>query len=161
MAAPSSYEALLPSTPLGEHPVFIGPPAEATPLPQLIAALRTIPPLDGLTEAEYTWLATHGSESVGEDGAIVFLEGSPVDKLHFILMGEIHVRRRNSGSTTLWIGRAGQMTGKLPFSRMKNYGGDGYTVGPVWGLNIHEDHFAKMLAAIPSAMSPRSMPCSR
>jgi signal transduction histidine kinase len=150
MAAPSSYEALLPSTPLGEQPVFIGPPAEATPLPQLIAALRTIPPLDGLTEAEYAWLATHGSESVGEDGAIVFLEGSPVDKLHFILMGEIHVRRRNSGSTALWVGRAGQMTGKLPFSRMKKYGGDGYTVGPVWGLNIHEDHFATMLAAIPS-----------
>ncbi len=150
MAAPSSYETFLPQTPLEEQPVFLGPPAEPTPLPRLVEALRTIPPLDGLTEAEYTWLATHGTETMGEDGSIVFLEGGAVDKLHFILKGEIHVRRRNSGSTALWIGRAGQMTGKLPFSRMKSYGGDGYTVGPVWGLNIDQSLFPEMLAAIPS-----------
>ena len=84
MAATSSYEAFLPPTHPGEQPAFIGPPAEPTPLPQLIAALRTIPPLDGLTEAEYAWLATHGTETVGDDGSVVFLEGGPVDKLHFI-----------------------------------------------------------------------------
>ncbi|HEY6373994.1 MAG TPA: histidine kinase, partial [Edaphobacter sp.] len=116
MAATSSYEAFLPPTHPGEQPVFIGPPAEPTPVSQLVAALRTISPLDGLTDEEYTWLANHGTEVVGDDGSIVFLEGGPVDKLHFILMGEIHVRRRNTTSTTLWIGRAGQMTGKLPFS---------------------------------------------
>ena len=105
MAAPSSYEAFLPPTHPGEQPAFIGPPAEPTPLSQLVAALRTIPPLDGLTEAEYSWLATHGTETVGDDGSIVFLEGGPVDKLHFILMGEIHVRRRNSGSTLRQYGQ--------------------------------------------------------
>ena len=150
MAAPSSYEALLPTLPPGEQLVFIGPPAEPTPLPQLIAALRTISSLDGLADSEYAWLATNGNENVGEDGAIVFLDGSPCDKLQFILMGEIQVRRRNSGSGALWIGRAGQMTGKLPFSRMKTYGGDGYAVGAVWGLHIHQDLFQQMLAAIPS-----------
>ena len=50
----------------------------------------------------------------------------------------------------LFIGRAGQMTGKLPFSRMKTYGGDGISVGPAWSLSIHESLFPEMLAAIPS-----------
>ena len=42
------------------------------------------------------------------------------------------------------------MTGKLPFSRMKGYGGDGYTVGPIWVLDIEEELFPEMLKAIPS-----------
>jgi signal transduction histidine kinase len=67
-----------------------------------------------------------------------------------ILRGEIHVRRRNSGPMALFIGRAGQITGKLPFSRMKKYGGDGYTSGPVWVLDIEEPLFPEMLQAIPS-----------
>jgi signal transduction histidine kinase len=50
----------------------------------------------------------------------------------------------------LWIGRAGQMTGKLPFSRMKTYGGDGYANGPLWVLEVHESLFPAMLEAIPS-----------
>src|ERR1035441_6349225 len=34
----------------------------------------------------------------------------------------------------LFIGRAGQMTGILPFSRMKTHGGQGFAITPVWAL---------------------------
>ncbi|WP_263368391.1 sensor histidine kinase [Edaphobacter bradus] len=136
--------------------VFAGPPAHPTPLHEIVAALRTVPPLDGLTEEEYAWLATHGAERVGEPGSIVFLEGVPADRMTFILRGEIHVRRHNTGPLTLWIGRAGQMTGKLPFSRMKTFGADGYSIGNTWALDIHQDLFPAMLAAIPS-MAQRSV----
>ncbi len=37
------------------------------------------------------------------------------------------------------------MTGKLPFSRMKTYGGDGFSVGPSWSLSLHESKFATCL----------------
>jgi signal transduction histidine kinase len=125
-------------------------PATPTPLPEIIAALRTITPLAGLSDEEYTWFATHGTERIGESDALVFREGEPTKHLVFILRGEVHVRRRHSGPMALFIGRAGQMTGKLPFSRMKNYGGDGYTIGSSWVLDIHESLFPEMLAAIPS-----------
>ncbi|HEY2040295.1 MAG TPA: ATP-binding protein [Edaphobacter sp.] len=148
MAAPSSYEAILPQQ-LGLQ-VFIAPPAHPTPQPEIIAALRTIPALDGLTEEEYRWFAINGTERVGDDGAMVFTEGTPCDRMVFILKGEVHVRRHNAGSMALWIGRAGQMTAKLPFSRMKVYGGDAYLVGAGWSLDVHEDLFPEMLKAIPS-----------
>jgi len=125
-------------------------PAAPTPLSEIIAALRTIPPLDGLSENEYGWLASHGTERISDTDALVFREAEPASHLVFILRGEIHVRRRHSGPMALFIGRAGQMTGKLPFSRMKNYGGDGYTIGPTWVLDVHESLFPAMLAAIPS-----------
>jgi signal transduction histidine kinase len=50
----------------------------------------------------------------------------------------------------LFIGRAGQMTGYLPFSRMKISGGQGFAVSPVWALTIHKELFPEMLRAIPS-----------
>jgi signal transduction histidine kinase len=125
-------------------------PETPTPLPEIVAALRAMSSLDGLTESEYTWLATNCSERVAPDGAMIFREGEPSTRMNFILRGEIHVRRRHAGPMALFIGRAGLLTGKLPFSRMKNYGGDGYSIGPCWVLDIHESHFPEMLAAIPS-----------
>jgi signal transduction histidine kinase len=125
-------------------------PPVPTPIPEIVEALRTIGPLEGLSDAEYEWLAHRGKERTGDSGTIIFREGEPVFNLTFILKGEIHVRRRHVGPMALFIGRAGQMTGKLPFSRMKGYGGDGYTNGPIWVLDLHESHFPEMLLAIPS-----------
>jgi signal transduction histidine kinase len=50
----------------------------------------------------------------------------------------------------LFIGRAGQMTGVLPFSRMQTYGGQGFAISPVWALLIPKTIFPEMLKAIPS-----------
>jgi signal transduction histidine kinase len=50
----------------------------------------------------------------------------------------------------LFIGRTGQMTGLLPFSRMKMSGGQGFAITPVWALLVMKDKFPEMLAAIPS-----------
>ena len=151
MASLNSYESLLTEQPVVpmDQPVASAP-SEPTPLPEIIAALRTISSLDGLTEEEYTWLATNGAERVGPDRAIVFRENEPACNLNFILRGEVQVRRKQAGTVALFIGRAGSMTGKLPFSRMKNYGGEGYAVGPVWAIDIHESRFPEMLAAVPS-----------
>jgi signal transduction histidine kinase len=148
MAAPSSYEALLPHPP-GQQ-VFIAPPAQPTPQSEIIAALRTISALDGLAEEEYRWFAENGLESVGDDGARVFTEGTPCDRMIFILKGDVHIRRHHAGPVAFWVGRAGQMTGKLPYSRMKVYSGEAYLVGPGWSLQIHEDLFPEMLERIPS-----------
>lgn len=133
-----------------------GTPEQRTPLPQIVAALRGVTPLDGLTEDEYLWIATHGDERMGGDGTLLFQEDEPATHLNFILQGEIHVRRRRAGPISLFIGRAGQMTGKLPFSRMKSYGGDGYSVGSIWAIDLHESRFPDLLAAIPS-MGQRSV----
>ena len=70
--------------------------------------------------------------------------------MNIMLQGEILVRRRHSGPMSFFIGRAGQLSGKLPYSRMKGYGGDGYTTEPCWVLDIHESLFPEMLLAIPS-----------
>src|SRR5260370_33621852 len=100
MATLNSYEGLLPPQPLNqaEQPVMAGPPAEPTPLHEIVAALRTGAQLDGLSEEEDTWLATHGKEPVGPDRAILFHDNDPAKKITFILRGE--VRERSCGAWT-------------------------------------------------------------
>src|SRR3984957_8911032 len=152
MATLNSYEGVLPAEPViqAEENILAGAPAEPTPLPEIVAALRTIGLLDGLTEEEYTWLATHGTERVAQDRNLIFRENQPADSMVIILRGEVQVRRRHSGPIALFIGRAGQITGKLPFSRMKGWGGDGYAAGAAWAIDIHQSLFPEMLATIPS-----------
>jgi signal transduction histidine kinase len=125
-------------------------PVSPTPVEEIAAALERVGPLSGLGPEDRLWLARHGEEVVGDPGQILFEEGAAADRMILILKGEIHVRRQRGGPMELFIGRAGQMTGYLPFSRMKISGGQGFAVSPFWALTIHKDIFPAMLQAIPS-----------
>lgn len=125
-------------------------PATPTPIEEIAEALERIGPLSGLPLEGRMWLAQHGEEWVANAGEVLFEEGAPALHMILILKGEIHVRRQHSGPMALFIGRSGQMTGVLPFSRMKSYGGQGFAITPVWVLMIPKTIFPEMLEAIPS-----------
>jgi len=125
-------------------------PDTPTPLEEIAAALEHIGPLQGLPLEDRLWLARHGQEVTADPGEILFEEGAAAEHMVLLLKGEIHVRRREGGPMALFIGRTGQMTGVLPFSRMKTYGGQGFAVSPLWALLIPRALFPEMLAAIPS-----------
>lgn len=127
--------------------VAVVPPP--TPVPEIVAALRRVGALHGLTDSEYEWLATHGEEVFFPAGAPLFREGDPATKMSILLRGEVHVRRQQGG-LALFVGRAGQITGVLPFSRMKTHGGEGFASTDVWGIQIDRSIFSDMLDAIPS-----------
>jgi len=120
-----------------------------TPLPEIVEALKRVSALHGLTDSELEWLATHGEELAFAAGAPLFREGDPARKMLILLTGEVHVRR-SQGGLALFVGRAGQITGLLPFSRMKTHGGQGFASTDVWGILIDRDVFPAMLEAIPS-----------
>lgn len=125
-------------------------PAEPTPKSEVIAALKTIAVLNGLRLEEYEWIASHATERVGPDGVLIFREDEPSHHMNIILRGEVMAQRRKSGPVARFVGRTSRLTGKLPFSRMKTWGADGRSVGPVWVLDIHENLFDEMLRVIPS-----------
>lgn len=125
-------------------------PTSPTPVEEIAEALDHVGPLHGLPFEDRLWLATHGQELVANAGETLYEEGSPAIHMIIILKGEIHVRRQQGGPMALFIGRAGQITGVLPFSRMKAFGGQGYAISDLWGLLIPKSLFPEMLAAIPS-----------
>ena len=123
--------------------------AEPSTREQTVAALEKITALQGLAPEEYGWLADNGMKRHAAPGELLFREGQAASTMQILLRGEIHVRRE-SGSLPVFIGRAGQLSGLLPFSRMKTYGGVGYAVGHVTALEIDCALFPAMLQAIPS-----------
>ena len=128
----------------------VTPPACPTPAETIAEAIDHIVPLHGLPLEDRLWLARHGSELIAGAGEVLFEEGAPAEQMMLILKGEIHVRRQHGGPMALFIGRTGQMTGLLPFSRMKGYGGQGFAVTDCWVLAVHKSNFDEMLRAIPS-----------
>ena len=129
-------------------PESLAPP-NPTPISEIIAALKRVQQLQGMEEFEYEWLATHGIERFVESGQTIFREGDPANEMTIMLKGEVHVRREG-GHSAFWIGRSGQLTGTMPFSRMKTYGGHGYAVSKTWGLQYPKSIFPEMIAAVPS-----------
>ena len=125
-------------------------PDYANSIADIVAALSTIEALKGLTEEEFTWLATHGTERFGKDGDLIFSQGTPPEHLMFILKGEVFVKRHSSSPVSVLIGQTGRITGKTPFSRIKAWNADGRSSGDTWILELHDSHFPELLAAIPS-----------
>jgi signal transduction histidine kinase len=124
-------------------------PHDPARVPEIVAALKKVSPLHGLEQADYEWLANHGTEVFAESGAVVFREGEPATKMAVLLQGEIYVRREHGGPAALFIGRSGQITGLLPYSRMKAYGGLGYTSAASWWLEFDRSLFPEMIKTIP------------
>jgi signal transduction histidine kinase len=117
----------------------------------LTEALRKVVPLSGMTDEEYLWLATNGTERFADANTTLFQQGEPADQMIILLKGEVQVQRDRTGaSPVMFIGRAGQITGLLPFSRMKTWGGLGVTTAPTWAVEYDRSLFPRMLAAIPS-----------
>lgn len=127
-----------------------GVAVQHSPESELVAALREVRQLDGLTDDEYLWLARNSWEFSAPAGTRLFNDGDPAVHMTILLDGEIQVRRRNSIQGSLFIGRSGQITGLLPFSRMKTVGGTGQVTESVWALQVPKNRFAEMLAVIPS-----------
>jgi len=117
----------------------------------LTEALRKVGPLNGMTDDEYLWLATNGTERFVDANTTLFEQGEPADHMIILLKGEVQVQRDRTGAApVLFIGRAGQLTGLLPFSRMKTWGGLGVTTAPTWAVEYERSIFPRMLAEIPS-----------
>src|ERR1700678_2547713 len=125
-------------------------PDHANSIADIVAALSTIEALKGLTEEEFTWLATHGTERFGKDGDLIFSQGTPPEHLMFILDGDVLVHRHSSSPVSVLIGQTGRITGKTPFSRIKAWNADGRSTGDTWILELHDSYFPELLTAIPS-----------
>lgn len=143
MASPSQSIALQTDPPPGISILH-------SPEPEVLEALRGVRQLDGLSDEEYLWLVRHGIETSASAGTRIFSDGEPAAYMTILLAGEIQVRRQHSAQGSLFIGRSGQLTGVLPFSRMKTTGGSAFVSEALWALQIRRDQFPEMLAAIPS-----------
>ncbi len=137
--------------------------ADAAALPSdrfeqpLALALRQIAIFADLEEEQLQWFASQARDMRLAPGEIVIRAGDPADALFVLLEGEIQGRAENApGDLPLFIARAGQVTGMLPFSRMTTFSITARAVLPTRVARFHKDHFPEMLQRIPQLL-PRLM----
>ena len=124
-------------------------PANAAQIETIVRGLKTNSVFQDLPDEDLTWLATRMEDLHFPVGEIVNRKGDPVEYLTIILEGEIQVETPEEPGTPRFIGRKGQVTGALPFSRLKNFTGNVRVAQPLRLLRLHSRHFSEILQHIP------------
>ena len=97
----------------------------------LVAKLRTVAPFADQPQADLEWFIAQTEEHRVNVGEITVKEDTPADTMFVIFEGELRARRENGPQDgPVFTARAGDITGVLPFSRMKTFGVTGRAVLP-------------------------------
>ncbi|MFZ0923417.1 MAG: cyclic nucleotide-binding domain-containing protein, partial [Candidatus Acidiferrales bacterium] len=83
--------------------------------------LLRVPVFAGLPDEQITWFIGRVEELHLKAGDAYFREGDPADAMFVILEGQLQVRGDLGGETVVIALKPGDVTGVLPFSRMKQF----------------------------------------
>jgi signal transduction histidine kinase len=83
--------------------------------------LLRVPAFAGLPDDQISWFIAHAEEVHLEPGESYFRQGDPPDAMFVILEGQTQVRGEVGGETVVIPFKTGDVTGVLPFSRMKQF----------------------------------------
>jgi len=83
--------------------------------------LLRVPVFAGLPDDQITWFNSQAIDLPLRAGETYFREGDPADAMFVILEGQVQVRGEIGGETVVLLLKPGDVTGVLPFSRMKQF----------------------------------------
>ncbi len=112
--------------------------------------LRGLAIFADLPENDLDWLAGQMVLSTVEPGEVFLREGAPADRLLVILEGEFRGTRESDGNDTrIYVAKAGQVTGALPFSRLTQFPLTVRAVMRSRVASLAKDRFPEMLQRMP------------
>ncbi len=117
----------------------------------LAQQLKGIAAFADLEQEDLLWLASLMEVSHFLPGDVIVAGGSPADRLVVILEGEMQSQRAD-GRT--YSARAGEVTGMLPFSRLKQFPVTVRAMTPTTLAFLRVEHFPEMLQRLP-ALGPK------
>jgi signal transduction histidine kinase len=117
----------------------------------LVDRLAALPRLAGIPRQELEWLVAHGRFVAHEVGHVVGPKGERIEELWVVVSGHIAIRvDRGAGPRLVTEWHAGDVTGMLPYSRMKAPPGDNYCAERTELLAVHEKHFPELVYRCPA-----------
>lgn len=115
----------------------------------IIGELKKSRTFADLSEDDLRWLAERMDEISVASGQIYLKPGDPVDYLTLIVEGEVQFQQLGGTGSPVFVAVAGEITGRLPFSRLKQVRGTGRAVLPTRIIRLHRDHFPELIQRIP------------
>ncbi len=116
----------------------------------LAQELRGVSIFEDLPEDNLQWLAAQMTLVTVEPGEAFLREDSPADRLFVILEGELRGTRESDGSDSrVFVAKAGQVTGMLPFSRLTHFPLTTRAIVRSRVASLPKERFPEMLQRMP------------
>lgn len=120
-------------------------------MPQTVTIdeLRKVVALSELPDEHLQWIIDRSEVVEWKDGDTVAKTGSPAEVMFILLDGKIDYYMDVNGQLVYYFSfendrETGGVTGLLPYSRMKVYGGASFAVGNIRALSLHKKYFAEL-----------------
>jgi len=113
------------------------------------ADLLRVPVFEGLPNDQIEWFLSQSQELRFKAGDTLMTAGDPADAMFVILDGQIQARGELGGELVVVVVNAGQVTGRLPFSRMKVFTIGARALTDARILRFPESHFQELVLKMP------------
>jgi signal transduction histidine kinase len=111
--------------------------------------LLRVPAFADLPDDQIAWFISHSEDLRFKAGDTYFREGDPADAMYVILDGQIQARGELAGETIIIAMKPGDVTGLLPFSRMKQFTVDARAITDARLLRFPASLFPELVQKMP------------
>jgi signal transduction histidine kinase len=111
--------------------------------------LHNVPAFSDLPDDQIEWFLSQSKELHIKAGEAYSRQGDPADAMYVILEGELQGRGEFAGETFIFSTKAGEITGVLPFSRMKVFTVSGRAVTDSRALRFPRSQFQELVQKMP------------
>lgn len=109
------------------------------------AYLKELPVFKQIPQDHLQWLFDHAEIRELPAGELLFHKDQPTDYMHVILAGQIDIALEQNGAYKYLLSvKKGDITGILPFSRLRSAKGRGVALVPTTVLSLHRSYFPEM-----------------
>src|SRR5271167_3914393 len=111
--------------------------------------LLRFPVFADLPDDQLDWFISQSQEMSLKANDVYSRQGAPADAMFVILEGQVQWRGERGGETFVFDVEAGDVTGVLPFSRMKHFGVNGRAVTDTRALRFPTSKFPELVQKMP------------
>ncbi len=111
--------------------------------------LRRVPVFEGLPDDQIAWFLSQSQEMHLKAGELYSRQGDPADAMFVVLEGQLQGRGELAGDTIIIDLKAGDVTGLLPFSRMKQFRVSGRAETDSLALRFPASKFPDLVQKMP------------
>src|SRR5215475_6242541 len=116
---------------------------------EVLELLHNVPVFAGIPEDQIDWFLAQSQSVTLKAGQAYARQGDPAESMFVLLEGKFQWLGEFSGETVLIEMKAGEVTGTLPFSRMKNYGLTGRALSDGLVLRFPSSQFPQLVQRMP------------
>ena len=119
--------------------------------------LSRIPAFADLPEDQIAWFLAQSQEKHLKAGEIYARQGDPADAMFVILDGQFQWRGELAGETIVMASKVGDVTGALPYSRMKQFTVTGRAITDGRVLRFPASLFPELIQHMPELADRKSV----